>query len=150
MTVQKILQTTETETIQLVEIETIRIADQKNIPTIHPFIIIIIIDTINVLEMETAIIRTYQETFINHRIEIILNFQTQRVKTIEAVHKNIKEKINQKQYTDETNSDSPGIDKLQLNHIDCKTTDDENDTENTLIFTMLKVKNEYETPTELN
>ena len=76
MTVQKILQTTKTETIQIVEIETIQIADQKNIPTTHPFIFIIILDTINVLEIETAIIRTYQEIFLNHRIERILNFQT--------------------------------------------------------------------------
>ena len=112
MTGHEILQTTEIETIQIVEIETIREADKKFILTTGPIIINIIIDTTNVLEMETAIIRTYQETFLNHRIEILLNFQTRRVKTTEAVHKNIIEKTNQKQYTDETNSDSPGIDKL--------------------------------------
>ena len=63
--------------------------------------------------------------------------------------------INQIQSTEETQSDPPGIDnteisKLQLNHINCESTDDESETENTLSIIMLLIENEYETSIESN
>ena len=60
--------------------------------------------------------------------------------------------INQVQTTEETNLDPPGIDniektELQLNHINCESTDSESDTENTILVNMIKVENDYETVT---
>ena len=60
--------------------------------------------------------------------------------------------INQVQTTEETNSDPPGIDntettELQLNHINCESTDTESDTENTILVNMIEVENYYETVT---
>ena len=58
--------------------------------------------------------------------------------------------INQVQTNEETTSDPPGIDntentELQLNHINCESTDSESDTDNTISVNMIKVENDYET-----
>ena len=63
--------------------------------------------------------------------------------------------INQVQSTNEPSPDPPVnvytiISELQLNHINCESTDDENETENTLIKNMLKIEHEYEKPNESN
>ena len=57
--------------------------------------------------------------------------------------------INQVQTTEETSSDPPGIDntestELQLNHINCESTDSESDTNNTSSVNMITVENDYE------
>ena len=57
--------------------------------------------------------------------------------------------INQVQTNEETTSDPPGIDKtqnneLQLNHINCESTDTESDTDNTISVNMITVENDYE------
>ena len=135
-------QTTEIETAQTMEVESIRITDHKTIQTIeHNKKLILIIDPVITLEKETTIIRTDRETILNRCNGKILNFQTLKVKTKESPHQNIKV-----QSTDETNSDPPGIDntetsEIQKSHIHCETTDDESDTEKTLIINMLKLEN---------
>ena len=53
------------------------------------------------------------------------------------------------QTNEETTSDPPGIDdtgsnELQLNHINCESTDTESDTDNTISVNMITVENEYE------
>ena len=53
------------------------------------------------------------------------------------------------QTNEETTSDRPGIDdtgsnELQLNHINCESSDTENDTDNTISLNMITVENEYE------
>ena len=58
--------------------------------------------------------------------------------------------INQVQTNEETTSDPPDIDdtgsnKLQLNHINCESSDTESDTDNTISVNMITVKNDYET-----
>ena len=58
--------------------------------------------------------------------------------------------INQVQTTEETISDPPGIDntestELQLNHINCESTDRESDTENTVSVNTINVQDDYET-----
>ena len=55
--------------------------------------------------------------------------------------------INQVQTTEETNSNPPGIEntettQLQLNHINCESTDSDSDTENTLLVNMIEVEND--------
>ena len=57
--------------------------------------------------------------------------------------------INQVQTTGETQPDPPGIynnesTEIQLNHINCKSTDSESDTENTISIIMIHVENDYE------
>ena len=57
--------------------------------------------------------------------------------------------INQVQTNEETTSDPPGINKtenneLQLNHINCESTDTESDTDNTISVNMITVENDYE------
>ena len=60
--------------------------------------------------------------------------------------------INQVQTTEETTSDRPGIAgfddteniELQLNHINCESTDSESDTNNNILVNMIKVENYYE------
>ena len=57
--------------------------------------------------------------------------------------------INQVQTAEETTSDPPGIyntesTDLQLNHINCESTDSESDTNNTISVNMITVKNDYE------
>ena len=56
--------------------------------------------------------------------------------------------INHVQSNEETTSDQPGIDntesnELQLNHINCESTDTESDTDNTMIVNMITVENDY-------
>ena len=58
--------------------------------------------------------------------------------------------INQIQSNEETTSDPPGIDdtgnnELQLNQINCGSSDTERDTENTISINMVTVENDYET-----
>ena len=57
--------------------------------------------------------------------------------------------INQVQKNEETTSDAPGIDdtgsnELQLNHLNCGSSDTESDTENTISVNMITVENYYE------
>ena len=73
-------QTTETETTQIMEIETIRLIDHSITQTEDQFIIIIRTDPVITLEKEATINRTDQELILNHRIAIILNFQTHKNK----------------------------------------------------------------------
>ena len=45
------------------------------------------------LETGTTTIRTDQEFILSHHIEIILVILTRKIKTIEAVHQNIKDEL---------------------------------------------------------
>ena len=57
--------------------------------------------------------------------------------------------IDQVQTNEETTSDPPGIDdtgsnELQLNHINCESSDTESDTDNTISVNLITVENDYE------
>ena len=86
MTVQKTFQINEIETVQIVEIKIMRVIDHKTTPTIDHIVIIIIINPVIFLKIETKTTEAYQETIFNHHIKKILNFQTHKIKTIDAVH----------------------------------------------------------------
>ena len=63
--------------------------------------------------------------------------------------------INQVQSTSETSPDSPGqkystTSEKQINQMNCECTVDESETENTLIYNMLKREQEFEKPNESN
>ena len=51
-----------------------------------------LIDSVITLETETTTTKTDQEAILNHLIEKILNFQTRKIKTLEAVHQRTKNK----------------------------------------------------------
>ena len=60
--------------------------------------------------------------------------------------------INQVQTNEEITSDPPGIDntentELQLNHINCESTDSESDTDSNISVNMISVENDYESIT---
>ena len=60
--------------------------------------------------------------------------------------------INQVQTNEEITSDPPGIDnteniELQVNHINCASTDSESDTDNNILINMITVENDYESVT---
>ena len=53
------------------------------------------------------------------------------------------------QTNEETTSDPPGIDntgshEIQLNHVNCESSDTESDTDNTISVNMITVENDYE------
>ena len=93
------------------------------------------------------IIQIDKKIIFSHHIGIIHKIKTQN-KTINVAHLNITDNlnINQLQSTVETQSDPPGIDnkdslEIQLNHINCESTNDESETEkNSFNKTYFKLK----------
>ena len=84
---QENFQLIELEANQIIEIEIIQMIDHKTTPTVDDIIKIIMIDQVIILEVETTTIRTDQEIILCHHIEIVFNFEINKVKIIEAVHK---------------------------------------------------------------
>ena len=131
------------ETIQTIYHETTLIINHMNTITI--------IDPVITPGIE-KFFQTYKETIFSHHIEKILKIQIQKVKTTEVEHQR---QNNHVQSTEETHSDPPAIDKterseFQLNHIPCETTDDESETENTLLINMLHIKKDHKTSIDSN
>ena len=148
------------ETTPIIEIEVIQTTETRITRTINQGITHIIDRTITdqtiITKTDREIIHKIDTQVIIIVIEIIPNHHTGIIITIiiliiatEVVHLNIKDKINQVQSNPETTSDPPGIDDtvtdtLQLNQINCTSSDSESDTENTLSINMIKVENDYE------
>ena len=151
--------TTEKETVHIIEIEVIRTIEIRITRTIDQEIIHIIDQTIT---DQMVIIKKDHGTI--HKIEIQVTIID--IEIIESPHRsnnyyhNSKHRyrsstpkhqkhINQVQTNEETTSDPPGIDdtgsnELQLNHINCGSSDTESDTENTISVNMITVENDYE------
>ena len=142
----------EIEVIQTIEIRITRTIDQEIIHIIDQTIIdqTIIIKTdheiIHTIETQVTIIDT--EIIPSHHtgiitITMILNIDT------EVAHQNIKDTLikcrqMKKQLQTYPGIDDPGSDELQLNHINCESSDTESDTDNTISVNMITVKNDYE------
>ena len=77
----------------MIENETYQVIDHKNYSNKKQFLIFVKIDPVINLEVETTTNKTDQETILNHHIHINLNFQTHKIKTLEAVYQNIKDKF---------------------------------------------------------
>ena len=92
MTGQEVLQTTAIETIQIIVVGITLLIDHKTILTIDHIIKFIITDPVITLEIETTTIKTEQEIFLSHRVEITHNISTNKIKTTEVVHQKIKDK----------------------------------------------------------
>ena len=151
--------TTEIETNHIIEIEVIQTIEIKITRTIDQEIIHIIDQTIT---DQTIIIKTDHKTI--HKIETHYNNRYRNYS--QSPHRNNnrypdskhryrsgtpkhRRHINQMQTNEETTSDPPGIDdtgsnELQLNQINCGSSDTESDTENTISVNMITVKNDYE------
>ena len=86
-----------------------------------------------VLRIENQIIKIDKKFNLNHRTETIQKIKINN-KTRNSTPKHQRQ-INQEQSIEQTQSDPPGnVDaentKLQQNHLNCESTDDENETEN--------------------
>ena len=148
------------ETTPIIGIEVIQTTETRITRTIDQGITHIIDRTIT---DQTIITKTDHETI--HKIdiqviiiviEIIPNHHTGIITiiiiliiAIEVVHLKHQRNINQVQSNPETTSDPPGIDDtvkdmLQLNQINCESSDSESETENTISINMIAVENDYE------
>ena len=144
-------QITEIEVIQTTEINVTKTIDQETIPTTD--LIIKETITITIIGHETTQkigipIITIEEIILNPLIETTIVTLIPNT-NIEVTRRNISDKNNQAQATEETTSNRPGIDntestELQLNHIKCESTDSEKDTNNTISVNMITVENDYE------
>ena len=151
---------TEIETIYIIEIEVIQTIQIRITRAIDQELIHIIDQTIT---DQTIIIKTDHE--IIHKIETHVTIIEYRIYS-QSPHRNNnrypdskhryrsstpkhQRHINQVQTNEETTSDPPGIDdtgsnELQLNHINCESSDTESDTDNTISVNMITVENDYE------
>ena len=148
------------ETTPIIEIEVIQTTETRITRTINQGITHIIDRTITdqttIIKIDREIIHKIDTQVIIIVIEIIPNHHTGIIITIIILiirHRSSTPKhqrqINQVQSNPETTSDPPGIDDtvtdtLQLNQINCTSSDSESDTENTLSINMIKVENDYE------
>ena len=89
--IQKFFQKTAIEINQTILTEIIP-TDYKIFRTTDHIIRVITTDLEQILEIETIVIKIDQETILNHRFEITHNVQIDRVKFIEVVCLNIKDK----------------------------------------------------------
>ena len=151
--------TTETETIHIIEIEVIQTIEIRTTRTIDqgitPIIDQIITDQMTIIKtdhgtihkIEIQVIIIIIEIIPNHHIgirtiKIILNIDT------EVVHQNIKDVLikcsQMKKQHQIPQVDDTGSHELQLNQINCGSSDTESDTENTVSVNMITVENDYE------
>ena len=147
----EMIQTIEIEVIQTIEIRSIQTTDQGTThitdQTIKELMITTKTDHKIIHKTETQAITKDTEIIPSHHIGIIAVTPILNIDT-EVTHQSIKEKsIKYKQK--KKNSDPPSIDetensKLQLNHINCESTDTESDTDNTISVNMITVENDYE------
>ena len=151
-TIEKgITQITEIEVIQTTELNVTKTIDQETIPTTD--LIIKETITITIIGHET----THQIGIPNITIEeIILNplIETTIVTlipntNIEKTHRNISDKlIRYKQLKKQLQIPlvqiPPESTEVQLNHINCESTDSESDTNHTISVNMITVENDYE------
>ena len=151
---------TEIETIQIIDTEVIRTIEIKITRTINQEITHITDQTIT---DQTSIIKTDHELIQKIEIQVIIidsrnysesphrnnnhyNNSKHRYRSSTPKHQR---HINQVQSNEETTSDPPGIDdtennELQLNQINCGSSDTESDTENTISINMIALENDYE------
>ena len=150
---------TEIETIHIIEIEVIQTIEIRITRTIDQEIIHMIDQTITdqmiIIKRDHEVLQNRNSSYNNryrnysqspHRNNNRYPDSKQRYRSITPKHQR---HINQVQTNDETTSDPPGRDdtgsnKLQLNHINCESSDTESDTENTISVNMITVKNDYE------
>ena len=146
------LHTVELEVILTIEIRTIQTTDQG---TIH-FIDLIITEQMITIETDHKIIHKIEtqvtiidtEIIPSHHIGIINRYPDSKHRYRRNTPKHQRH-INQVQTNEETTSDPPVIDdkgsnELQLNHINCESTDTESDKDNTISVNMITVGNNYE------
>ena len=152
--------TIEIETTPIIEIEVIQTTETRITRTIDQGITHIIDQTITdqtiIIKTDHEIIHKIDIQVIITVIEIIPNHHTGIITIIiiltiatEVVHLKIKEILIKYNQIQKTTSDPPGIDdtgnnELQLNQINCESSDSESDTENTISINMIAVENDYE------
>ena len=146
----KVIQTIEIRIIQTIDQELIHIIDQ--ITTDQKITIKTDHKIIHKIKTQVTIIDT--EIIPSHHIGIITVIPILNIDT-EVAHQNIKDTIIKCKQMKKQHSDPPppppppGIDdtgsnELQLNHINCESTDTESDTDNTISVNMIGLENDSE------
>ena len=148
------IQTIGIEVIQVIEIHVTKTIDQEIFYTTDLIIneritttTIIDHEIIHKIGIQTITIN--KGIILNLLIEIIIATPIPNT-NIEATHRNVKDKIIKwRQLKKPFQTPPPGIDdtestELQLNHINCESTDSESDTNNTISVNMIIVENDYE------
>ena len=150
--------TIETE-INQIETDSIKITDHEttqtmNQTTIDQITITITSDQVTILKLEIRNIIIDKEIFFcqsPHRNNTQYQNSHQNYRSSTPKHQSQITKYNQLKKLNQT---LPALitqtTELQLNHVTCKSTDNETETENILSINMLQVENEYETPIESN
>ena len=122
--VQVIHRVIEIEIIQTKETEMIQITDKETTPRIDQISTIKIMDPVITPEIDTTITQGDSKTTLSHHIDLTLNIQNHN-KTTEVVHQYTTDKLtkyNQQKKLNQT--DNTQSSDLQLNHVQCETTDD--------------------------
>ena len=103
--------TKETETIQIIGTDNIKLTDHETIQTIDQTIIIITIDHVTILRIEIQITKIDKEIFLNQHTEIIHKIQSsQQIYSTTPKHQR---QIKQVQSTEESQSNPPSFDNTE-------------------------------------
>ena len=147
--------TTEIETIHIIETEVIRTIEIRITRTIDQEITHIIdqtnTDQMTIIKTDHGIIHKTEIQVIIINIEIIPSHHLGLITIIkilnidtEVVHQNVKDiLIKYSQMKKPPGNDDTGSNELQLNQINCGSSDTESDTENTISVNMITVENDY-------
>ena len=135
---KEVIQTTETRITQTINQGITHIIDR----TITDQTIITKTDREIIHKIDIQVIIIVIESIPNHHTGIIITIIILII-AIEVVHLNIND-ILIKYNLDTTGIDDTITDTLQLNQINCGSSDSESDAENTLSINMIKVENDYE------
>ena len=152
--------TTEIETIHAVGIEVIQTSEIRTIQTIDQgkthIIDRIITDQMITIKTDHKLIHKFEtqvtiidtEIIPSHHIGIITVIPILNIDT-DVTHQNIKDTLIKCKQMKKQPQTPPGIDdtgsnELQLNHINCESSDTESDTDNTISVNMITVENDYE------
>ena len=145
--------TTEIETIHTVGIKVIQTIEFRTIQTIDQGIthIIdrIITDQMITIKTDHAIIHKIETHITIIDTDIVPSHHIGIITDTEVTHENIKDTLIKCKQTKKQLQTPPGIDdtgsnELQLNHINCESSDTETDTDNTISVNMITVENDYE------
>ena len=144
------------EATQIIEINDTKTIEHEIILTIDQIIKDLITTSIKlnhaiIHEIEIRTITIDKKTTLNHHIITLSRKNTRYPDSQNKYRSNTpkhQRQINQIQTFEEVSSDTPGVDntvttELQLNHINCESTDSESDTENAISVNMIRVENNY-------
>ena len=127
--------------IEIIDLETLYLKDIEVIPTIG-------IETVQIIEIAVQAITTDKRNYSQSPHRNNTRYQNSHQNYGSSTPKHQRQ-TNQVRSTEETQPDTPGIEKnesteLQLNHLNCESTDNKSYTENTISINLINVENDLE------